>query len=159
MRDLVQENIHDGLLLGPGEQLVPFDVLITVDHAADILHGAHIIVGDEDLVELGEGVVRGEELLIKVNAALRDEEILFLSFLNVLSDALSGIQLQRESVILDILLVRLTRHVRSGNARVKINTNLLRLTKFECGNSFTTKQFRVLASIHIKLRQLLRKFF
>ena len=69
MSQLVQDrhgaSLHAGLD-GPGTE----DVVITVGDATGVLHRPGIELGNEDLVILGEGVGRGEQVLVVGEAPL-----------------------------------------------------------------------------------------
>lgn len=58
--DLVKEHVEDGLLSSIREHLVSLDVLVPVDHTADILHCSSVEIRNKDRIHLSEGILCGE---------------------------------------------------------------------------------------------------
>ena len=92
MSQLVQDRhgapLHAGLDR-PGTE----DVVITVGDATGVLHRPGIELGNEDLVILGEGVGRGEQVLVVGEAPLG--QVQDLGRVHVLDQALAAVDAQR----------------------------------------------------------------
>ena len=84
MGNLVQNCIENVLPLVAGVLLIALDVLITVNDATNIFHGAHVVVWHKNLVEFTEGIGSAENLLIKMDSIFADSEPVLTHFLYIL---------------------------------------------------------------------------
>mmetsp|Transcript_33619 Transcript_33619/g.51813 ORF Transcript_33619/g.51813 Transcript_33619/m.51813 type:complete len:794 (-) Transcript_33619:283-2664(-) len=159
VRQLVEEGVHDMLPPDLIEFLVALHVVLAVDDAAYVLHGAKVIVGHEDLVDFLEGVGGGEGLLVVVDTALSDMEEAFLMLLNPLSDRLPGVQSHGVSVLEVLLVVGEDLLVRAGDQRIKIHADQGRLRELKRGHSFFSIETSKISLVHAELLELSREVF